>query len=131
MSKIRIVLADNNAQVLRYVSEFLSTNGYEIVAAVSDGIAAVNAAVRLHPDIVVLDVSMPNGNGIRAAATLRETGIPAKVIFLTVHQDRETCRAALETGASAFVVKSRMASDLMPAIQSALEGRRFISPGCE
>lgn len=131
MSKICILLADDNGQMLQYVSEFLSANGCDVVAMVSDGRAAVDAAMRLRPDVVVLDISMPHLNGIQAAKRLRQADSDAKIIFLTVNMDPEICLAALETGALGYVLKPRLGTDLIPAIEQALLGRRFVSSRCE
>lgn len=131
LSKIRVLLADDNIQVLQYVREFLSTNCYEVVSTVTDGQAAVVAAAQLLPDVVVLDLSMPVLNGIEAAKRMLEARPSTRVVFLTVEKDRETCSAALEAGACGYVLKPRLATDLIPAIKLAMDGGRFISPGCE
>ena len=131
MSKLRVLLADDNKQVLKYVSEFLTANGFEIIGTVADGQSVVDAAAQLLPDILILDISMPVRNGIRAARRVLELNLSIKIVFLTAHNDPETCRAAMETGACCYVLKPRMASDLIPAIEFAKDGRRFVSPGCE
>ncbi len=131
MSKIRVLLADDNSQVLEYVREFLSGNGCEVVGSVTGGQAAVDAAAQLVPDVLVLDVSMPILNGIQAARRSLEGNASIKIVFLTVNKDPDTCRAAMETGACGYVLKPRLASDLIPAIKLANDGRRFVSPGCE
>jgi DNA-binding NarL/FixJ family response regulator len=76
----------------------------------------------------VLDISMPGLTGIEAARQLREAGSSAKVVFLTVHERVEFVNACLAEGALGYVVKSRLAVDLIPAIREALSGHRFISP---
>lgn len=131
LSKIRVLLADDNSSMLQYVSEFLSTTSCEVVGAVNDGQAAVSAAAQLLPDVVVVDLSMPVLNGIEAAKRMLEAKPSTKIVFLTVEKDRDTCRAALEVGACGYVLKPRLATDLIPAIKLAQEGRRFVSPGCE
>ncbi len=131
MSKIRVLLADDNSQILEYVREFLSGNGCEVVGSVTGGQAAVDAAAQLVPDVLVLDVSMPILNGIQAARRSLEGNASIKIVFLTVNKDPDTCRAAMETGACGYVLKPRLASDLIPAIKLANDGRRFVSPGCE
>lgn len=130
LSKIRVLLADDNIQVLEYVRDFLSGNRCEVVSAVTDGQAAVGAAAQLLPDVVVLDLSMPVLNGIEAAKRMLEARPSTRVVFLTVENDRETCSAAMETGACGYVLKPRLAIDLIPAIELARDGRRFVSPGC-
>jgi len=131
LSKIRVLLADDNSQILEYVREFLSGNGCEVVGTVTGGQAAVDAAAQLVPDVLVLDVSMPILNGIQAARRSLEGNASIKIVFLTVNKDADTCRAAMETGACGYVLKPRLASDLIPAIKLANDGRRFVSPGCE
>ena len=131
MSKTRVLLADDNIQVLEYVRDFLSGNCCEVVSAVTNGQAAVAATAQLQPDVVVLDLSMPVLNGIEAARRMLEAQPSTRIVFLTVEKDRDTCSAALETGACGYVLKPRLATDLIPAIGLAKEGRRFVSPGCE
>ena len=131
MSKTRVLLADDNTQVLEYVRGFLSANCCEVVGAVTDGEAAISAAAQLLPDVVVLDISMPVLNGIEAAKRMLEANPSTKIVFLTVEKDKDTCRAVLELGACGFVLKPRLGSDLIPAIGMAKDGRRFVSSGCE
>lgn len=131
MGKIRVVLADDNIQVLEYVRDFLSANCCEVVGMVTDGQAAIEAATKLVPDVVVLDLSMPVLNGIEAAKRMLEANPSTRIVFLTVEKDPDTCHAALETGACGYVLKPRLATDLIPAIELAKDGRRFVSPGCE
>jgi DNA-binding NarL/FixJ family response regulator len=103
---------------------------YEVVGAVEDGLALLEAAARMRPDVCVIDISMPGMNGIEAATHLRERAPTVKVVFLTVHEDQDFVRAALAAGALGYVVKSRMASDLRAAIRAALADRLFVSPSC-
>jgi DNA-binding NarL/FixJ family response regulator len=131
VSKIRVLLADDNRQILEYVNKFLSANGCQVIGMVTDGQSAVDASARLVPDVLVLDVSMPILNGIQAARRILEVNASLKIVFLTVQRDPDTCRAALETSACGYVLKPRLASDLIPAIELAKEGRRFVSQGCE
>ena len=131
MSKTRVLLADDNIQVLEYVRGFLSANCCEVVGAVTDGEAAISAVAQLHPDVVVLDISMPVLNGIDAAKRMLEANPTTRIVFLTVEKDKDTSRAALELGACGYVLKPRLATDLIPAIGLAKEGHRFVSSGCE
>ena len=99
-----------------------------MVETVRDGRAAVEAGARLAPDILVLDISMPIVDGIETVRSLRATGSRSKFVFLTVHGDEDYVRAGLAAGEVGYIVKSRLASDLLPALREALAGRRFISP---
>ena len=131
MSTIRVLLADDNRQALEYVREFLSANGFEVIGTVTDGQSAVDAAAQLVPDVLVLDISMPILNGIQAARRILEVDPSVKIVFLTVDKDPDTYHASLETSACGYVLKPRLASDLISAIELAKDGRRFVSPGCE
>ena len=117
--------------MFEYVRELLSAEGCDVVGAVGDGQAAVNAAEELRPDIVFLDVSMPVLNGIQAAKRLLEANPDAKIVFLTITKDGDICRAALEAGALGYVLKGRIGADLIPALNQARLRRHFVSPGCE
>ena len=123
----RVLLADDHEALLARAQALLSEE-YDVVSAVPDGLAAVAAAVRLQPDVVVLDISMPGLSGIDVARRIRAAGCEARVVFLTVHEDPDFIREGLSTGAMAYVVKTRLASDLMLAVQEALEGHAFVSP---
>lgn len=131
MSKTRVLLTDDNLQMLEYVRQFLSNNCCEIVGLATNGQAAVDAAAQFRPDVIVIDISMPVLNGIEAAKRIRERDPSAKIVFLTVERDPDTRRAALETGACGYVLKPRLATDLIPAIKLAIDGQRCVSPGCE
>jgi DNA-binding NarL/FixJ family response regulator len=127
LNKQRILLADDHPNVPEMVSTLLQPT-FEVVGSVCDGKALVEAAERLRPDVIVTDISMPVLNGIEAANQLSESGCKSKVVFLTVHTDPDFIRACLATSALGYVVKPRMATDLLPAIRAALAGRIFVSP---
>jgi DNA-binding NarL/FixJ family response regulator len=101
---------------------------FEILGALEDGIGIIEAAAKLKPDICLLDISMPILNGIDVADQLRQDGSTARIIFLTIHEDPDFVQAALKTGASGYVVKSRIASDLLIAVSVVLAGGQFVSP---
>jgi DNA-binding NarL/FixJ family response regulator len=127
VARTRILLADDHKEMRDRVVRMLESE-FDVLGAVEDGGALLEAALKIKPDVCVIDISMPILSGIEAAARLRESGSTAKVIFLTVHDDADFVQAALETGALGYVVKSRMASDLCAAIKRAIAGRLFISP---
>jgi DNA-binding NarL/FixJ family response regulator len=131
VSKTRVLLAEDNLQVLKYVRHFLSTNCCEVVGVATDGQEAVDSVGQLQPEVVVLDLSMPVLNGIEAAKRILEAKPSTRIVFLTVERDPDICRAALDAGASGYVLKRRLTTDLIPAIELAKEGRRFVSSGCE
>jgi DNA-binding NarL/FixJ family response regulator len=129
--KTRVLLADDNEQVLQYVCEFLSADSCEIIATATDGQAAVHAAAKLLPDLVVLDISMPVLNGMQAAERILAANRSLRIIFLTAAGDPDMVRAAFDLGACGYVLKRRMATDLYSAIEAAKNGGRFVSPGCD
>lgn len=124
---VRLLLVDDNPAVHRQVLQLLPPI-FEVVDVLEDG-AGLRAAVESHhPDIVVLDITLPGQSGIAAAAELARTGAAARVVFMTVHNDADYMRAALAVGACGYIVKMRMSLDLVPALTAAMAGRRFVSP---
>lgn len=122
-----MLLVDDHPAVLRQTMELLAGE-FRVAAALQNG-AQLDAAVAEHrPEIVVLDITLPGTSGIDLARRLTESGCAAKIVFLTVHADADYVRAAIEAGAIGYVVKARLASDLLLALRSALEDRRFVSP---
>jgi DNA-binding NarL/FixJ family response regulator len=120
-------LADDHPPVLAMATSALE-NECQIVGAVSNGRSLLTEAVRLDPDAIVLDITMPQLDGLAAARALRLTHSRAQLVFLTVHDDPDFARAAFDAGALGYVVKPRLASDLLPAVRAVLAGRRFLSP---
>lgn len=127
MAKIRVLLADDHIAILARIRRGLGDQ-FDIVDAVKNGQEAVEAVLRLDPDVLVTDISMPLLDGFQAASRIRNAGSRTKVIFLTVHEDVDFVSAAFAAGASGYVTKSRLATDLVSAINDALLGRSFVSP---
>ncbi len=125
--QVRILLADDHKEMLTRVVHLLRDE-FEVVGAVNDGQALIEAAAKLRPDVVILDISMPVMNGLEAAHRLKAAGCEAKVVFLTVHEDPDFVQESLVQGALGYVVKPRLTSDLVPAIKEALANRAFTSP---
>ena len=125
---VSVLLADDHGDFLATVVRHLEPH-FDVVGMVSNGQALVDEAARLEPDVVVLDISMPVLNGIDAARRLKAAGSSARIVFLTVHADQDFVRNALGTGALGYVLKSDLASDLLPCLRNALDGRSFVSPG--
>jgi len=127
LSRARVLLADDHSVMLDRVGVFLSSS-FEVVGAVTNGQEMISAGIRLNPDIIVADITMPGLTGIEAAQQLREAGSRAEFVFLTIHIEHEFVDACVSQGALGYVVKSHMKTDLIPAIKAALTGRTFISP---
>jgi DNA-binding NarL/FixJ family response regulator len=123
---MRILLADDHPQLLERVTALLRSS-FDVVGTVRNGEELIVEAVRLDPDVIVADISMPVLTGIEAAHQLHEAGSRAKFVFLTVHSEAEFVQACRAEGALGYVVKSRMRADLIPAINAAFSGQSYIS----
>jgi DNA-binding NarL/FixJ family response regulator len=124
--KIRVVLADDHQQMTAMVRQTLGEE-FEVVGVVEDGKQAVDAVLRLNPDALIIDISMPVLNGLEAAKQLQTANSRAKIIFLTIYESRDFLDAAFSAGASGYVTKGRLSTDLIPAIHEAMLERTFIS----
>ena len=127
MGQPRVLLADDHNVVLERVLSLLQPS-FQVVGTVSNGRELVTEALRLQPDVIVLDISMPILTGIQAAHELRQAGSTAKLVFLTVHDEPGIVDACAAEGGLGYVTKSRLRRDLIPAITEALSDRSFISP---
>jgi DNA-binding NarL/FixJ family response regulator len=128
LERARILIADDHAEFLAIAEQLIdSEEDLEVVKTFTNGQDIVDEASILHPDLFVLDISMPGLSGIDAANQLRAIDQDAKIVFLTVHNDPDYLHAALATGALGYVVKNRLATDLVPGLRQALAGRRFVS----
>jgi DNA-binding NarL/FixJ family response regulator len=126
LSKIRVLLADDHPGLLEIVRGLLKTD-FDVVGCVDNGESLFEAAMKLRPDVIITDITMPKLGGIEAADRLRDSGCLSKVVFLTVHSDPDFVSAGLKTGALGYVRKTSMATDLFFAIQEVLAGRVFVS----
>jgi DNA-binding NarL/FixJ family response regulator len=126
---LRVLVADDNREMRNTVARLLAAD-FEVIGSVGDGRALIEAEARLQPNIGIFDISMPIMSGIEAAIELRRRGSEMKIVFLTVNEDNDFVTAALATGATGYVVKRNMVTDLVPAIKEAVAGRKFISPIC-
>ncbi len=127
LGRIRVLLADDHEAMVDRVASLLATE-CDVVGTATDGQQALDAARKLKPDVLVLDISMPVMNGIETARRLKEAGAETRIVFLTVHDDPDFAKEALEAGALGYVIKPRIVSDLVAAIKEAHAGRSFVSP---
>ena len=128
MKQARILLGDDHSLILEGIRGLLA-NHYQVVGTESNGKGLVQAALRLAPDLVVLDVSMPILNGIEAAREIKKALPAVKLVFLSMHSNAIYLRKALEAGASAYVLKSEAAEELLKAIEAARNNDSYVSPG--
>jgi len=127
MKRPRVLLADDH-RLLREAFVKLLEAECDVVGAVADGRALLEAAPKLRPDVVVLDVAMPQLNGLDAARQLKRSMPDVKVIFLTVSEDPDLAAEAFRAGGSGFVLKNSAASELLKAIQDVSQGRSYVTP---
>lgn len=130
MEKPKVLLADDHKIVLEGLRGLLDEE-FELVGVVTDGRQLVDEALRLSPDVVVADISMPMLNGIEAVRQLHEKGCTAKVVFLTMHADQTYATRALLGGGSGYVLKHSASDELVTAIRAALKGKTFVSPAAQ
>jgi two-component system, NarL family, response regulator NreC len=126
---IRVVLADDHVLVRQGLKSLLEREEFKVVAEASDGQEAVRQVESLHPDIAIMDISMPTLNGIDAARELGRSCPKTKTILLTQHEEDQYVSEALEAGVKGYVLKSQVASDLVQAIQQVSRGQVYLSPG--
>lgn len=122
----KLLLVDDNHEVLEHLVGMLEPT-YKIAAALCNGTAVVDQAAALLPDLIILDISLGNVSGFEVARRLKRAGCPAKIIFLSLHEDMDFVGAAFGLGASGFVFKSRLTIDLENAIAAVLNGGQFSS----
>jgi DNA-binding NarL/FixJ family response regulator len=122
MRRPRVLVADDHSVILAGLYSLLEGD-FDVVGAVEDGRAALEAAQRLKPDVIILDISMPLLNGMEAAVQIRKTVPQTKIIFLTMHAD-----VAFLKEASGYVTKQSAASELVTAIHEVMRGQTYITP---
>lgn len=127
LSRPRILLADDHRMVAEGLKSLLSAD-FELLAVVEDGRALIEAAKKLRPDVIVVDISMPHLNGLDALGPLRKDNPQVKVVFLTMHQEVAYARRAMDCGASGYVLKHSAPAELVTAIRAALDGKTYLTP---
>ncbi len=124
-----VLLADDHRMFAEGLRSLLADE-FELLETVDDGLALVEAALRLRPDLVVADIGMPRLNGLDALARLRADMPKLRLVFVTMHDDVAYARRAMEAGAMGYVLKQSASTELLQALRAALAGRRFITPSC-
>ena len=126
-SKPRVLMADDHSIFLAGVRKLIEDQ-CEVVGTVEDGRALLEAAERLKPELILLDISMPLLNGLEAARHLRKTLPEAKLLFLTMHASSRYATEVFKVGAHGFLLKQSAASELPQAIDSVLKGKHYLTP---
>jgi len=125
-----VVLVDDHVEVFDGLRRLLEPE-FEVVATARDGEEMLEIARTVQPDVLVVDISMPKVSGIEAARRLRNQNPAIKIVFLTMHQDAALVQQGLAAGALGYVLKVCARTDLVLALQRALQGERFVSPVLE
>jgi len=127
MKRTRVLLADDHPLTLEGLRAFLEPH-LDSVGTVTDGRALVEAALRLKPELIILDITMPLLNGIDAAIQIKKSLPSVKLLFVTMHVNPAYLEAALSAGATGYVLKSAAREELLGAIRCVLEGRIYVTP---
>lgn len=127
MTKPRVLMADDHSLILAGLRKLVEAE-CEVVGAVEDGRALIEAAQRLRPDLILLDISMPLLNGLEAARQLTKLVPESKLIFLTMHASSTYATEAFQAGASGYLLKRSAASELSQAIKFVLQGQHYVTP---
>lgn len=128
MDPIRLVLVDDHEIARRGLRSVLSEDpGIEVVSEIGSGEDAIEKVRELHPDVVLLDISLPGVSGIEAANSMRQISPESRIIFVSQHDSPLIAKDALLTGAFGYVVKSDAGLDLLPAIEAVHAGHTFVS----
>ena len=127
MRRARILLADDHRLLLEAFKKLLEPE-FEVVGTAKDGRVLLSAAEELKPDVIVLDIAMPQLSGFTAARRLKQMMPEVKLIFLTVNEDPDFASEAIRVGASGYVLKNSAASELFQAIEAVLQGKVYVTP---
>ncbi|MEU0301029.1 response regulator transcription factor [Streptomyces sp. NPDC006175] len=126
---ITLVLVDDHPVVRDGLSGmFASAPGFEVLGEAADGVAAVELATRLDPDVVLMDLRMPGGGGVAAIAELARLGARSKVLVLTTYDTDSDTLPAIEAGATGYLLKDAPRDELFTAVRAAADGRTVLSP---
>lgn len=127
----RFLVIDDSELVRRgIVSVIAQHRGWEVVGQASNGIEAVDQAKILQPDVITLDISMPQLNGWEAARLIREVAPECRILFLSDHNGSQMAAFAVEAGGSGFICKSDAGRELISGIEAVLNGKTFVSSSC-
>ncbi|OLE85129.1 MAG: DNA-binding response regulator [Acidobacteria bacterium 13_1_20CM_2_60_10] len=129
MKKLRILLADDHGLVRRGARGLLQArHGWRVVDEAANGREAVQKAIELKPDVAIVDISMPELDGVEVVRQIREAVPDTKVLVLTMHESDQMVRRALDAGARGYLLKSDLTESLVKAVKAVSEGKRFLTP---
>jgi len=125
---IRLLLADDHPMLRDGLRRSLTEEGFDVVGEASDGFEAVDLAGQLHPDVVLMDVTMPDCDGVEATRRIRAAHPDIHVVMLTMHADREVLQAALAAGAAGYLVKDCSIDEIADTVRMAADAANSLSP---
>jgi len=128
VTTIRVLLADDHRMLREGLRRSMTEEGFDVVGEADNGEQAVRMAAELVPDIVLMDVSMPEMDGVEATRIIRATDTPTRVIMLTMHADKEVLAEAIRAGASGYLVKDCSTDEVAEAVRMAAQGDTALSP---
>ena len=130
MSSLRVLVVEDFAPFAQFIRSTLAKRpDVQVIGEVSDGLEAVDRALELRPELILLDIGLPTQNGVEAARQIRRGFPESKILFVSQESDPEIVQGALVSGAWGYVLKSRTSMDLLSAVQAVCEGRQFVSAG--
>jgi DNA-binding NarL/FixJ family response regulator len=126
---VKVLIADDHGIVRQGLKSLIQNSlNLEVVGEAEDGLAAVKLAKKLSPDVIIMDVTMPNLNGVEATRLIREESPQTKIIALSMHPEKHIVKEILEAGASAYVLKSYLFDELSRALDAVSDSQRYLSP---
>ena len=125
---IRLMLADDHRMLREGLRRSMTEAGFDVVGEAGDGVEAVTMAEDLQPDVILMDVTMPNCDGVEACRRVAETGTETKVVMLTMHADQEVLANAIRAGAIGYLTKDCSTREIADAVRMAVEGDTVLSP---
>ena len=129
MKKIKVMIVDDHSLIREGLKQLLEFDGsIEVVGEASNGIECLEKIDSVHPEVLLLDINMPEKNGIEVLKEMKEKESPIKVLILTVHNELEYLTQAVDIGVDGYILKDSESSELKKAIQSVLEGENYIQP---
>src|SRR5580693_10110339 len=130
MSSVRVLVVEDFEPFRRFVcSRVGDSSELQVICEVSDGLEAVQKAEELHPDLILLDIGLPNLNGIEAARRIRKLSPESKILFVSQESSADVVQEALRIGVLGYVVKSHAGIELLAGVEAVRQGKQFISGG--
>lgn len=125
---VRLVLADDHRMLREGLRRSMTDAGFDVVGEAADGVEAIRMATELVPDVILMDVTMPNCDGVEACRQVKDAGVSSRVVMLTMHADQDVLANAIRAGASGYLTKDCSTREIAEAVRMAAEGDTVLSP---